>query len=63
VLFPVRLDDHLFDVWDHPRKADVLAKVVGDFRGWNRGTARYGAALGRLMEALRGDAKKWKVIQ
>ena len=46
VLFPIRLDNYLFDTWDHRRKADVVAKVVGDFRGWNRGTARYDAAFG-----------------
>ena len=33
VLFPVRIDDYLFDKWDHPRKADVVSKVIGDFRG------------------------------
>ena len=33
VLFPVRVDDYLFNQWDHPRKADVVSKVVGDFRG------------------------------
>jgi hypothetical protein len=55
VLFPVRLDNYLFDVWDHPRKADVLAKVVGDFRGWNRGAKRYDVAFDRLMKALQGE--------
>jgi hypothetical protein len=28
-----RIDDHVFDEWEHPRKADVLSKVVGDFSG------------------------------
>jgi hypothetical protein len=55
ILFPVRLDNYLFDVWDHARKADVLAKVVGDFRGWNRGTQRYAVAFDRLMKGLQGD--------
>jgi hypothetical protein len=32
VLFPIRIDDYLFDKWNHPRKAEVVAKVVGDFR-------------------------------
>ena len=36
VLFPIRIDDYLFDEWDHPRKADVVSKVIGDFRGWKR---------------------------
>ena len=33
VLFPITNRRYLFDEWNHPRKADVLAKVVGDFRG------------------------------
>ncbi|MFZ1010203.1 MAG: toll/interleukin-1 receptor domain-containing protein, partial [Candidatus Sulfotelmatobacter sp.] len=32
VLFPVRIDDYIFTAWDHPRKADVISKVIGDFR-------------------------------
>lgn len=31
VLFPVRIDNYIFDGWEHPRKADVVAKVIGDF--------------------------------
>jgi len=34
ILFPIRIDDYLFNTWDHPHKADVIAKVVGDFREW-----------------------------
>jgi hypothetical protein len=33
VLLPMRIDDYLFDKWNPPREADVVAKVVGDFRG------------------------------
>jgi hypothetical protein len=29
----MRIDDYLFDKWNPPREADVVAKVVGDFRG------------------------------
>ena len=32
VLFPIRTDDYLFEAWEHPRKADVVSKVAGDFR-------------------------------
>lgn len=31
VLFPVRLDNHIFEHWEHHRKPDVTSKVVGDF--------------------------------
>jgi TIR domain/Pentapeptide repeats (8 copies) len=53
VLFPVTLDDYIFDEWEHPRKADVLAKVVGDFRGWNRSATKYDAAFKKLLKALK----------
>jgi len=51
VLFPIRIDDHLFDRWDHPRKADVVAKVVGDFRDWNEHNT-YSKNFDKLLKAL-----------
>lgn len=52
ILFPIRIDDYLFDEWEHPRKNDVLAKIVGDFRGWNRSAAKYDEAFKKLLKAL-----------
>ena len=52
ILFPIRIDDYLFDGWKHPRKNDVLAKVVGDFRGWNKSVAKYDEAFKKLVKAL-----------
>jgi uncharacterized protein YjbI with pentapeptide repeats len=58
ILFPVRIDNYIFDQWDHPRKADVVSKVVGDFRGWNRSTTKYEVAFKKLLEALEtGDSE------
>jgi hypothetical protein len=51
VLFPIRIDDYLFDEWDHPRKADVVSKVIGDFRGVND-LATYSKAFPRFLDAL-----------
>ena len=51
VLFPIRIDDYLFDEWDHPRKADVVSKVIGDFRGWEN-LATYSKAFRRFLDAL-----------
>jgi hypothetical protein len=51
VLFPVRIDDYLFDEWDHPRKAEVVSKVIGDFRGVND-LATYAKAFPRFLDAL-----------
>jgi hypothetical protein len=54
VLFPIRVDDYLFDAWEHPRKADVIAKCVGDFREWKDPKA-YAKALDRLVRDLRAE--------
>lgn len=52
ILFPIRIDNYLFDYWQHERKDDLLRKVIGDFRGWNQSTAKYDAALKKLLKAL-----------
>jgi len=51
VLFPIRIDDYLLKKWDHSRKADVVKKVVGDFRGWDN-LATYSKAFSRFLDAL-----------
>jgi hypothetical protein len=51
VLFPIRIDDYLLDAWEHPRKADVVSKVAGDFRTW-RDPAAYSLAFPRFLDAL-----------
>ena len=51
VLFPIRIDDYVFDRWDHPRKADVVGKVIGDFRGSDN-LAMYSKAFCCLLDAL-----------
>jgi hypothetical protein len=55
ILFPIRIDNYLLDVWEHPRKADVLAKVVGDFRDWDRSEDKYDDAFKRLLKALEAE--------
>ena len=47
----IRIDDYLFDKWEHPRKADVVSKVIGDFRGVND-LATYAKAFPRFLDAL-----------
>lgn len=39
--FPIRIDNFIFEEWEHERKADVLKKVVGDFEGWDQDAAKY----------------------
>jgi hypothetical protein len=57
VLFPIRIDDYVFEGWDHERKADVVKKVVGDFRNW-KGPDSYAKALERLLRDLRSEDSK-----
>ncbi|MGD0059795.1 MAG: toll/interleukin-1 receptor domain-containing protein [Verrucomicrobiia bacterium] len=56
VLFPITIDDYIFDKWDHPRKADVLSKVGGDFRQWN--DPAYQKSLARLLKHLQATDSK-----
>ncbi|MGA3327348.1 MAG: hypothetical protein ABSF45_23035 [Terriglobia bacterium] len=46
-----RIDDYLFEEWEHPRKADMVSKVIGDFRGVND-LAAYSKAFPRFLDAL-----------
>ena len=52
VLLPIRLDDYIFDGWEHYRKADVTAKNVGDFRQWEV-PEEYEKSLARLIQDLK----------
>jgi hypothetical protein len=52
VLFPIRLNDYIFTGWNHHRKADVIAKNVGDFRSWNE-PEQYKKAFDRLLRDLK----------
>ena len=57
VLFPITLDRFVFDEWQHPRKADVLSKVVGIFQGWNRSDDKYKKAFDQLLRSLQQPDK------
>ena len=52
VLFPVRLDNYLLDEWEHPRKADVVAKHIGDFTN----PTFYKKEFSRLLQALNPES-------
>lgn len=57
VLFPIRLDDYIFTGWNHHRKADVIAKNVGDFRQWKDHDS-YSKAFDRLLRDLKAEDKQ-----
>ena len=46
------LDRYVFDKWQHPRRADVLAKVIGNFLGTKRRRTKYDAAFAELFKHL-----------
>jgi hypothetical protein len=55
VVFPIRLDNYIFDGWKHERRDDVLRKVIGNFAGWNRSATKYSSAFNRLLRALQAE--------
>lgn len=56
VLFPVRLDDFIFQEWEHARKIDVTKKVIADARDWDSDPAKYKRMLEKLIQDLKPDA-------
>jgi uncharacterized protein YjbI with pentapeptide repeats len=58
ILFPIRIDDYIFDHWEHGRKADVVRKVVGDFSGWDKDAAKYEKAFERLLKGLQAESAR-----
>ncbi len=55
VLFPVRVDDYIFDEWQHGRKADVISKVVADARSWNKAPREYTEIRDKLIKDLKQE--------
>jgi hypothetical protein len=51
VLFPICIDDYVLDRWDHPCKARVVGKVIGNFRGSDNHET-YSKAFSCLLGAL-----------
>jgi hypothetical protein len=55
ILFPIRIDDYIFDHWEHERKSDVARKVVGDFSGWDKDAAKHDKAFDKLLKGLQAS--------
>jgi hypothetical protein len=51
-LLPIQIDDYLFSEWDDPLKADVVAKVVLDGRGWRTDTSVLDGIVTKLTREL-----------
>ncbi len=58
ILFPIRIDEYIFEKWEHERKADVVRKVVGDFSGWDKDAAKYDKAFDKLLKGLQAESGK-----
>ena len=55
ILCCITRDDYMQGDWSHPRKADVIAKTVSDFRHWEKPES-YERALGKVLIVLREKA-------
>lgn len=55
VLFPIRLDDFIFQRWEHERKVDVIKKVVADARRWETDAKVYAMVRDRLVRDLKAE--------
>ena len=53
VLFPVRLDDYIFERWKDERKVDVTKKFIADARGWDSDPKIYAKVRHKLIADLR----------
>jgi hypothetical protein len=51
ILLPIRIDDYVLNEWNHPRKADVVSKVIGDFQKW-KNPKEYTKSFNRLINAI-----------
>lgn len=61
VLLMLRIDNYIFDGWQHPRKTDLTRRSIGDFVGWGQSPRKYEHSLGLLLHAL--DPKTWPVAE
>ncbi len=60
VLFPVQVDDFIFEGWEHERKVDVMRKVVADATGWEQDDKKYREVCDRLIRDLRRASSRPK---
>ena len=61
VLLMVRIDNYVFDGWQHPRKTDLTRRTIGDFVGWSQSPRKYDHSLAILLHAL--DPKTWPAAE
>lgn len=52
ILFPIAIDDYLFDHWMHPLKHELKNRVVADFRGWEKDSKTLDTMFQKLLKNL-----------
>jgi len=52
ILLPIKIDNYILKKWNHPRKADVITKVIGDFQEWNNRT-KYRKSFNYIINAIK----------
>jgi uncharacterized protein YjbI with pentapeptide repeats len=57
VLFPIRIDDFIFDGWESELKVRLTKKNIGDFRDWNGDAEKYRKSVERLVKDLNRPRK------
>lgn len=57
VLFPIRIDDYIFDGWESELKVRLTKKHIGDFRDWNGDPEKYRRSVERLVKDLNRPKK------
>jgi hypothetical protein len=55
ILFPITIDDYVFNEWEHARRDDVLNKVAGNFKDW-RDPSSYQKAFRKLLKGLQAES-------
>lgn len=55
VLFPIRIDDFIFDQWDHERRADVIRYLIGDATAWQEDRASLDGLVQKIVRDLKRE--------
>lgn len=58
VLLPVRIDEYVFDGWEHARKVDVTNKMIANATGWDQDPVVYDRVFKKLLRDLKPEATR-----
>ena len=52
---PIDLDGYIFDEWEHPKKNQLMERLVVSFKGWENDNSLFEREFERVSKALRSD--------